>query len=336
MDFHLCSPEPRYTASAMFKAFHRGPRDQPGDSSTSSTFSQDHLHADHPRPANLLLRRGDVVLLRKLGGGAQGSVFAAATTSPHFAAGSPSDVAVKVMRLDASATHERDTHRAICGHDNVAAFYGSFNHFDRLYLTTELLRGGDLRDSLSECDGGMQVLVALDIVRQLAAALRHIHASGVAHCDLKPENVMLAQPFAERTRNVVKLVDFGLAVWFNPSQPGGPLVFVDGGTPVYMSPEALEGRRHDPRSSDMYALGVLLHELVCGSRPFDVDDGGVVDVDALLRARKERVLFKDDVWDSVHGAVKQSVRALLQEDWRMRPSAAEVVDAFDGLPEYWE
>ncbi|MEO6951227.1 MAG: serine/threonine-protein kinase [Polyangia bacterium] len=129
------------------------------------------------------------------------------------------------------------------------------------FIVMEHLAGHTLRDRMNEQP--MRARVACDIVEQCAWALRHIHSRGVLHCDLKPENVFLAEFDEEsRRRNHVKLIDFGLA--FHPTEPSYSLA----GTPPYLAPERLRGAPPSP-AADLYALGSLFYEILTGRPPYE-------------------------------------------------------------------
>ncbi|MFZ9889458.1 MAG: protein kinase domain-containing protein, partial [Myxococcota bacterium] len=145
----------------------------------------------------------------------------------------------------------------------------------RSYLVMELVRGRSLRQRLAQ--GPVPWPEALRIARDIAKALRTAHAEGVVHRDLKPENVMLVDESGAEMR--AKVLDFGLAKLrqgsegvVNPSLGAvGPALTEEGiflGTPGYVAPEfAVDGISDDPRS-DLYALGVILFELLTGQAPF--------------------------------------------------------------------
>lgn len=127
------------------------------------------------------------------------------------------------------------------------------------YFTMELIRGRNLRDHLRGAPGALQPVIA-----QLLEAIQHIHRHGVVHRDLKPENVLVEPEGRPR------LLDFGLArpreLASGVTEPGTLL-----GTVHYMAPEQVRGAELDARV-DLYAIGVLLYEIVSGRLPFDHED----------------------------------------------------------------
>jgi serine/threonine-protein kinase len=130
----------------------------------------------------------------------------------------------------------------------------------RMYLVMEFAEGRSLRALMKE-RGPMPVDLALTIARQICNALMYLHEHGVVHRDLKPDNVIVGSD------GRIKLLDFGIAMdesarrltWFGLSPPIG--------TPDYMAPEQVRGRRGDERT-DIYALGTLLYEMITGELPF--------------------------------------------------------------------
>jgi len=134
------------------------------------------------------------------------------------------------------------------------------------YIVMELLRGESLHDRLCR-ERRLRLHLALDIALQVAEALHYMHQQNIIHCDIKPENIFLAEPPRERRRRVVvKLIDFGLS---RREALGAQLASSEvGGTPHFMAPEQIRGSAPQP-SMDIYALGVLLYEMVVGALPFD-------------------------------------------------------------------
>jgi tRNA A-37 threonylcarbamoyl transferase component Bud32/CheY-like chemotaxis protein len=145
-------------------------------------------------------------------------------------------------------------------HPNIARIYDLGVADDHVYIAMEYFAGGDLRSRMREA---MPWAEALGYLRQLAAALGALHAIGVLHRDVKPGNVLL------RDDASVAFIDFGLARQLDLESDitGTGAIF---GTPHYMSPEQGHGLPLDERS-DLYSLGVVLHEMLTGRKPFVAD-----------------------------------------------------------------
>jgi eukaryotic-like serine/threonine-protein kinase len=138
----------------------------------------------------------------------------------------------------------------------------------RVYMVMEWADGRLLRDILTE-QGKLPAQRAVRIAIAICDALAYIHARGVVHRDLKPENVMV------EGEDGIKLFDFGIAAEAGSRRlTFGKLSHVMG-TPDYISPEQVEGKRCDARS-DVYALGVMLYEMLTGHTPFPGDNPFVV------------------------------------------------------------
>ncbi len=145
-------------------------------------------------------------------------------------------------------------------HPNIARIYDLGVADDHVYIAMEYFPGGDLRSRMREA---MPWTEALGYLRQLAAALGALHAVGVLHRDVKPGNVLLREDAS------VAFIDFGLArqLGLESDITGTGAIF---GTPHYMSPEQGHGVPLDARS-DLYSLGVVLHEMLTGRKPFTAD-----------------------------------------------------------------
>ena len=150
-----------------------------------------------------------------------------------------------------------------------------------VYLVMEWVPGRLLRNILSE-EGKLAPDRAAHLTGEILGALDYIHQHGVVHRDLKPENIMVAPAEADGTGGEkIKLIDFGLA-----GQEGARrLTFANFtqvmGTPSYISPEQVKGKRGDGRS-DIYAVGVMLYEMLTGKTPFDGPNPFAIMNDRLL------------------------------------------------------
>jgi CheY-like chemotaxis protein len=142
-------------------------------------------------------------------------------------------------------------------HPNIARIYDIGVADDHLYLSMEYFPGGDLRAKMRE---RLAPVTALNFVRQMAGALGALHEVGVLHRDVKPGNLLL------RNDGTVAFIDFGLArqLRLESDITAAGAIF---GTPHYMSPEQGHGLPLDERS-DLYSLGVVLHEMLTGEKPY--------------------------------------------------------------------
>ncbi|MFO0807107.1 MAG: serine/threonine-protein kinase [Gemmataceae bacterium] len=214
-------------------------------------------------PDELLGRTiGDFRIVRRLGQGGMGQVYLADQSSlkrkvalkflrPDLAA---NPVALKRFRAEAEAV-------ARVTHANIVQVYAVGEWDGRQFMALEYVEGRNLRDYLNR-KGPMDAPVALSVMRQVAAALQRAGESGIVHRDIKPENILLTR------KGEVKVADFGLSRVFgddnelNLTQSG-----VTMGTPLYMSPEQVQGQQLDPRS-DIYSFGVTCYHMLAGKPPF--------------------------------------------------------------------
>ena len=146
-------------------------------------------------------------------------------------------------------------------HQNIVTIFDAGEEHDLAYIAMEFLKGRDLVDY---CKGGnlLPVPLVASIVARVAEALDYAHKQMVVHRDIKPANIMY-----ERESDTVKVTDFGIARITDSSKTKTGLVL---GTPSFMSPEQLAGKKVDGRS-DLYSLGVMLFQLLTGVLPFRGD-----------------------------------------------------------------
>jgi serine/threonine-protein kinase len=137
-----------------------------------------------------------------------------------------------------------------------------------VYMVQELLRGQSLHAfARKQPQRRLPIAEALRILVPVADALATAHLAGVVHRDLKPENVFLAVA-SDRDAPVPKVLDFGLSLLRDARMTAKNELF---GTPAYMPPESMKGSKEVDERADVWALGVMLYELVTGERPFPVD-----------------------------------------------------------------
>jgi len=212
---------------------------------------------------------GHYKILELLGKGGMGEVYRAEDTTLDR------EVALKVLPAELSsdpdrlARFEREAKTlAALDHPNIVTLYSVEEAEDHHFLTMQLVEGRSLEELLST--GGMSVSRVLKVTISLTEALRAAHDKGVVHRDLKPANVMIDP------EGRVKVLDFGLAKLLRSdfdeasSLMGTEAMTQEGvilGTIPYMSPEQIQGETVDHRT-DIFSLGILLHEMLCGQRPF--------------------------------------------------------------------
>ena len=239
--------------------------DDVDDPGIQKTVSQgDGVSSDLPETRHFAgkLRVGDRLasryeILDQLGRGGFGAVYRAQDHELNR------QVAVKRVNGLRSfvSGHIRGEARAIASlnHPNIISIYDLITVSSReMLIVMECPDGITLADHLTKAR--VPVVEAVDIALQVAVALQHAHSRQLVHSDLKPANLLIA------TDGRVRLLDFGLAVACFPDADKGRLT---GGTPGYMSPEQIRGESHliDGRV-DIWALGVVLYQLLTGCRPF--------------------------------------------------------------------
>jgi serine/threonine-protein kinase len=206
---------------------------------------------------------GDFQVLRRLGHGGMGHVYLAEQISlkrkvalkllrPELAA---DVVALQRFKAEAEAV-------ARATHANIVQVYAIGEAGGLYYMALEYVEGRTLREHV-EKKGPPEILVALSVIRQVAAALQRAGELGIVHRDIKPENILLTR------QGEVKVADFGLSRIQVGDQPTLHLTTtgVAMGTPLYMSPEQVEGKAVDPRT-DIYSFGITCYHMLVGQPPY--------------------------------------------------------------------
>ena len=197
-----------------------------------------------------------------------GEVYRARDTRPELAR----EVAIKILS-DAATDPDRRRRFELearttgaLNHPNILAIYDVGTYADTLYLVEELLDGTTLRVPMQR--GPIPPRKAVEYARAIAQGLAAAHAKGIVHRDLKPENIMVTSD------GRVKILDFGLAKLHEPAPPPDSVTVTHLtqtgrvlGTVSYMSPEQVRGQAVDHRS-DLFSLGVVLYEMLAGTKPF--------------------------------------------------------------------
>ena len=226
-----------------------------------------------PRLAQGLEFAGRYRLVRKLGAGGMGEVWQADQNHPVRR-----PVAIKFVhpRFDPTALLARfDRERqllAVMDHPNIARVYDAGVADGLPYLAMELVGGVPVTNYCDE--HALTVRERLELVVPICRAIQHAHQKGVIHRDIKPSNILISEVDG---RPAPKVIDFGIAKGIQAGLTGETLPTGHGavlGTPEYMSPEQARGSTDVDTQTDVYALGVLLYELLTGSPPFKASGHG--------------------------------------------------------------
>lgn len=221
------------------------------------------------------LAGGKLEIVSLLGAGSIGAVYRARHRGLRM------DVAVKVLHRSFQRDVEfcrRFYAEALAmsrlDHPNLVRVYDFGQEPDGLlYLSMAFLGGVTLRTVL-ERDRRLDEKRIVELMLQVCAGLSHAHARGLIHRDVKPDNVMVMVGYDDdgHPTELVKVCDFGFAV---PPSVSGAIAQRLAGTPVYMSPEQCRGEELDART-DVYACGIMLHELCTGDVPFLAEDSRTI------------------------------------------------------------
>ena len=207
---------------------------------------------------------GRYEILREIGRGAMGTVYLArdpkinrdvAIKTLAYAEVEPAELAEVKMRFSREAEAAGKL-----SHPNIVSIYDVGEEHDMAYIAMELLSGETLTRYCQK-DNLLPIPRALAVIADVTAALDYAHSQGVVHRDIKPANIMLLAD------GRVKVTDFSIAQVVDASQTRTGVIL---GTPNYMSPEQVNGKRIDGRS-DLFSLGIVFYELLSGTRPFKGD-----------------------------------------------------------------
>ncbi|WP_215523661.1 serine/threonine-protein kinase [Varibaculum prostatecancerukia] len=246
-------------------------------------------------------------LLKALGSGTMGEVWKVADSRGNL-------YAAKILRSKLAvkpgiAQRFRMEKDLVTGvrHQNIVEVYDLVQTPEYMAIIMEYTDGGDLGELLKK-RGTLLPLDAVYYCMGIAAGLSPIHHAGIVHRDLKPSNILLKR---QGNYLVPKIADFGLARWIDPRYE--IQTTKRSGTPYYMAPEMIEGKGVSSKT-DIYSLGVILYELLCGITPFRGSVGEVLE---------HQFYDMPGMLPGIPGSLWNVITQMLAKETSVRPSAAQ-------------
>ncbi|CAK5031589.1 unnamed protein product [Meloidogyne enterolobii] len=262
-----------------------------GTGSSSSSIGGHPLIGADPQKKEIKHR---FEITAKLGSGTYGKVSLA------FDHKTEREVAVKLIKKSA-IENKQDLVRirreirimSMLNHPNLIQIYEVFENKDKIILVMEYASGGELYDYVSK-NGSLSEQEARRIFRQITSAVLYCHKNKVAHRDLKLENILLD------SNNNAKIADFGLSNYFGQRNK---LLSTFCGSPLYASPEIINGTPYKGPEVDCWSLGILLYTLVYGSMPFDGRD-----FNRMVRQIKRGAYYEPDTPSTASMLIRNMLR----------------------------
>jgi CRP-like cAMP-binding protein len=229
---------------------------------TTNALAVTHTSPMLSAPSLVPERIGKYYVVHEVGRGSTGTVYL--SHDPFYGR----DVAIKLYHTtSADDAESRNARRMFMGeahmigklhHPNIVPIYDAGEEEGRRYVVTEHIHGARTLSAYCRPGSLLPIDQVVQIVYKCAKALHYAHSRGVVHRDIKPSNILLTQD------GDVRIVDFGIALVSDSE-----ISRLEGvaGSPAYMSPEQVQGHPLDSRS-DLYSLGAVMYEMLCGQRPF--------------------------------------------------------------------
>ncbi len=255
-------------------------------------------------------------IMAKVGAGAMAAVFKARQISLDRL------VAIKVLprkfngnRQFIERFYAEGRAAAQLNHPNIVQAYDVGRAGEFHYFVMEYVEGGTVHDQIVAAKRFAED-EALDIIINIADALKHAHEKGLVHRDVKPKNIMMTRT------GVAKLADLGLARAINDKDAALAEKGKAYGTPYYISPEQIRGEVNIGPQADIYSLGATLYHMVTGNVPFD----GKNPKEVMEKHLKEDLVPPDHVNHSLSGGISEAIEMMMAKSRRNRyKSAADVL-----------
>ncbi|VDK80298.1 unnamed protein product [Litomosoides sigmodontis] len=278
-------------AQMWFQALQQALRPPPSRNDSSNT-----------EPALQFTELYQVLGDQTLGSGQFGTVYAGV----HRQSGR--EIAVKVIAKDrfskksAAGVETLRSEVAILqsiNHRGIIKLESMFETKDKIFVVMEKMNGDMLEMILSQAAGRLDERVTKFLIMQILCALRYLHSKGIAHCDLKPENVLLSDLVDAFPQT--KLCDFGYARFIGDAQFRKTIV----GTPAYLAPEVLQKRGYN-KSLDMWSVGVIIYVTLSGTFPFN--DGEEI----AEQIQNAAFMFPTEPWQRISREAIDLIQRLLK------------------------
>ncbi len=261
-------------------------------------------------------------IIRKLGAGAMATVFLAKQESLDR------PVAIKVLpkkfseNVDFLERFYKEGRAAAKLNDaNIVQAYDVGKSGEYHYFVMEYVDGTTVYDQIIE-KKKLSEQEAIPIIRQVAKALQHAHDRGFIHRDIKPKNIMISK------RGDVKLADLGLARALDDHQAAEEEAGRAYGTPYYISPEQIRGKKDITPAADIYGLGATLYHMVTGNVPFP----GKNPSDVMHRHLKQELVPPDHINSTLSAGFSQVIEMMMAKDVSQRyQNATDLIEDLDAV-----
>lgn len=256
---------------------------------------------------------GDLELLQRIGNGASGIVSSAHW---HMKDGEVRDVALKELTLEVQHLGDKAAQDFLVEirlmhalrHSNVVQFEGIAYNEGRLYLVSELMQRGSVKDVILRKGRNLSWEIRTKLLIDAAMGIKYLHSKKLIHRDIKPQNLLV------NSKWVCKVADFGVSTIKTTTRTMTAI-----GTPVYMAPEVLNNERYS-ETADVYSFGIVVAEVYTGRQPYS--EAGLHDAQLLYK------IYHDELRPSTDGLpdlARRLVEEAVTREASLRPTFAEVV-----------